>query len=330
LPMISSSRERQAIGRKSIFFSYAKVNLYLDVVRRRKDGYHDIRTIFERVDLRDKITIRLKPGNYVRVSCDYPGVPQDSGNLAYLAAVKLLEYCGVTLGVEISIAKRIPLGAGLGGGSGNAAAVLLGLNRMLNLGLTRKILFDLAAGIGSDTAFFITESPFASGTGRGEIIKPLRKLDNLRFWHVLVYPSIMAPTPVIYRQWDRRFSEHKHVLTNIDNNVKIINSIYIRGVFPGYNGELFNGLEGIAVDLYPEIRRVKEEFARLGIEANAMSGSGSCVFAVVSSRLAALKLARQIRGNNRGWRIFVAETASPGKAQHKEVGHGDHRSKGFS
>jgi 4-diphosphocytidyl-2C-methyl-D-erythritol kinase len=124
-----------------------------------------------------------------------------------------------------------------------------------------------------------------------------------------------------YREWDRKRSlRKKDVLTKSLNNVKIINSGYSRHVFPGYNGELFNGLESVAVDLYPEVRRVKESFARLGIEANAMSGSGSCVFAVVSSHREASNLARLISGMNRRWRVWTAGTALPRKQQHKEVG----------
>jgi len=310
-------------GIRAVFPSYAKINLYLEILRRRRDGYHDIRTLFECIDLCDEISVRLRDDGVIKVSCGYPGVPQDEGNLAYRAADELFKLCGVRdkAGADISIRKNIPPGAGLGGGSGNAAAVILGLNRMAGLKLPFSKLYGIASSIGSDTAFFLHECPFGLGTGRGEKIKPLHRLDKLFFYHVLVFPSVSAPTPLTYREWDRKHPlRKKDVLTKSLNNVKIINSGYSRHVFPGYNGELFNGLESVAVDLYPEVRRVKESFARLGIEANAMSGSGSCVFAVVSSHREASNLARLISGMNRRWRVWTAGTALPRKQQHKEVG----------
>lgn len=310
-------------GARAVFHSYAKVNLYLEVLRRRRDGYHDIRTLFERIDLRDQISVRLRDDGIIKVACNYPGVPQNEGNLVYRAAEELFRRCGVggRAGADIRIRKNIPPGAGLGGGSGNAAAVLLELNRLAGFKLPFRELRELAAGIGSDTVFFLYECPFGLGTGRGEVIKPLRRLDKLFFYHVLVFPSVSAPTPLTYREWDKRRSlRKKDVLTKSLYNVKIINSGYSRYVFPGYKGELFNGLESVAVDLYPEVRRVKGVFARLGIEANAMSGSGSCVFAVVSSRREASNLARLMRGINRRWRVFAAGTALSREEQHKEVG----------
>ncbi|MFZ2385929.1 MAG: 4-(cytidine 5'-diphospho)-2-C-methyl-D-erythritol kinase [Candidatus Omnitrophota bacterium] len=310
-------------GARAVFCSYAKVNLYLEVLRRRRDGYHDIRTLFERIDLRDKISVRLRDDGIINVACDHPGVPQNEDNLVYRAADELFKFAGVRgrAGADIRIRKNIPPGAGLGGGSGNAAAVLLELNRLSGLKLPFSVLLEIASGIGSDTAFFLYECPFGLGTGRGEVITPLRGLNKLFFYHVLVFPSISAPTPLTYREWDKRRSlRKKDVLTKSLYNVKIINSSHSRYVFSGYKGELFNGLESVAVDLYPEVRRVKETFARLGIEANAMSGSGSCVFAVVSSRREASNLARLMSGINRRWRVFAAGTALSRKEQHKEVG----------
>src|SRR3989338_5202174 len=177
--------------------SPAKVNLFLTVLKRRVDGYHNLHTLFERVDLCDKITI-TKTACRISVRTNVPDLPNDSRNIATRAAELLKKYARVREGARIRIQKRIPIAAGLGGGSSNAATVLLGLNRLWRLRLSKTRLLKLAAKLGSDVPFFILETPFAEGRGRGEILKPIR-LKGAKLWHVIVKPPFGISTKHAYQ-----------------------------------------------------------------------------------------------------------------------------------
>src|SRR3989339_1839042 len=140
--------------------SYAKLNLYLEILDKRPDGYHNLETIFERVSLADEIVIKRAPGNSIKIETDSPDIPKGSGNLAYQAAEFLKKNFGIFAGLVIKIKKRIPVGAGLGGGSSNAANTLLGLNYLWDLGLRAEELKEYASRLGSDVAFFIEDVSF--------------------------------------------------------------------------------------------------------------------------------------------------------------------------
>ena len=141
--------------------SPAKLNLVLDVLKKRPDGFHELRTIFERISLADRIILTRHTEGKIRVRCDHPHVPQDSRNLAFKAAALLKEKFSIKEGIDINIIKNIPVAAGLAGGSSNAAAVLAGLNRWWSLGLVTKELAGCAQCLGSDVAFFLYDTPFA-------------------------------------------------------------------------------------------------------------------------------------------------------------------------
>ena len=283
--------------------SCAKLNLYLAVINKRKDGYHNIKTVFERIGLSDRIILKPRRDNKIKIICSSPLVPKGKTNLAYRSAKLLQDSFLVKKGVDIEIRKRIPVGAGLGGGSSNAAAVLLGLNKLWGLNLGQNKLLKLAAGIGSDVPFFIYDTPFAMGSGRGEKIKPLKALGNVKLWHVLVVPKIEVLTPVIYNKWDS-YSR----LTSRPHGDKILTSALKKSDLSLIAKSLFNSLERVTSGLYPEVARIKERFISLGLKAVLMSGSGPAVFATVPSRKEAVSLCRQLKEENKFWQVFASQT----------------------
>jgi 4-diphosphocytidyl-2-C-methyl-D-erythritol kinase len=175
--------------------SYAKVNLGLHVLAKRADGFHDIETILQTIDLRDRIRITPLEEKRIEVRCDRPEVPSGPENLVHRAAQLILSEHEVPGGCRIEIDKRIPAGAGLGGGSGNAAVTLLGLNRLWDLNMSREDHLRMAARLGSDVPFFL-EGGTALAEGRGERLTPLRLVPD--FWLVLVKPAISISTAWAY------------------------------------------------------------------------------------------------------------------------------------
>jgi len=284
--------------------SYAKVNLFLQVLDKRPDNFHNINTLFERINLRDKIIIKKRPDKLIKISCNHPGVPLDASNLCFKAAKLLQGQFRIKGGLDIRIIKRIPVAAGLGGGSGNAAGVLIALNKLWKLRLTKAKLAKFASKIGSDVAFFIYEAPFASGRERGEKIRVLNKLNKLKLWHILVVPKIQVSTPLIYGKFDR-FSG----LTKPASNVKMLTSTLV-GKHPlSKPGLLFNSLEQVTLKLYPEVRRVKDTLRAFGLRNIIVSGSGPAVFAVVPSGEKAAVLAEKIKSKRKPWQVYAVSTA---------------------
>jgi 4-diphosphocytidyl-2C-methyl-D-erythritol kinase len=276
-----------------LLHSYAKLNLYLEVLKLRQDAYHNIKTIFERIDLADKIILKSRPDKKIILTCHQRGVPKGSSNLAYRSAKLLQDIFHISKGVDIKIMKRIPVGAGLGGGSSNAASVLIGLNKLWKLKLSQEKLTQLARKIGSDVPFFIYNCPFAEGRARGDRIKPLRTLRNLRLWHILLVPKFKVSTPLIYKKWDRDAKTFK--LTRPRHNVKILTLALRKNNLSLLGEALFNSLEQVTAGLYPEILRIRERLTQLGAKSILMSGSGPAIFGVVSSRKEALTFYRQLK-----------------------------------
>ncbi|MBN1914170.1 MAG: 4-(cytidine 5'-diphospho)-2-C-methyl-D-erythritol kinase [Candidatus Omnitrophica bacterium] len=300
--------------------SPAKLNLFLRVLNKRKDNYHNIDTVFERIDLSDKIVLKPRRDNKINIISRSKDIPKDGSNLASKSAEALRRRFNISRGVDIKITKRIPVGAGLGGGSSNAAAVLLGLNRLWSLGLSRIRLARIAKDIGSDVPFFIYDTTFAQGRGRGESISALNSLKKVRLWHVLVVPRVKVSTPMVYKNWDKIKKDHQRAfkldpegqrerLTKAKYGVNILSlglknkdlSLVSRG--------LFNNLEQATIGLYPQVRKIKETLKKMGAQAVLMSGSGPAVFDIVYSKKEAIFFSRQIRRKNRSWQIFVTRTA---------------------
>jgi len=291
------------VSPRLILNSYAKLNLYLAVLGRRRDNYHNLNTVFERISLADRIVLSPRRDDKIRIitaSCD---IPKDNTNLAFRAACLLKEVFGLDKGVDIKIHKRIPVGSGMGGGSSNAASVLMGLNKLWRLNLNPEKLAGLARKIGSDVPFFVYNHPFAQGLSRGDKIRPIRQLFKLRLWHILVIPKIKVSTPLIYKKWD----EHSG-LTKPRQDVKILLSALRKKDTSLVSSLLFNDLEQITSGLYPEVKQVKKTLSRSGLESTLMSGSGPAVFGFLASRKEAATLCKQLKAKKRSWRVFVAHT----------------------
>ena len=290
--------------------SYAKLNLYLEILNLRKDNYHNIKTLFQRIDLCDKIILRKLKGQEIRVVCDNPSVPLDQTNLCYRSAKLLQEACHIKEGVQIRIIKRIPVGAGLGGGSSNAATVLLGLNKLWKTNLSREKLGVLGKLVGADVPFFIYNASFAIGERRGDRIKPLRDISGLRLWHILVVPKIKVSTPLIYRKWDEFLGKKSKAsgLTIPSHGVKILISSLRKSNLAFLDELLFNSLEAVTTKLYPEVKRVKVTLGSYGLKSILMSGSGPAVFGIVSSRKEAVTLVRKLRKLDKSWQVFATRT----------------------
>ncbi|MDD5027458.1 MAG: 4-(cytidine 5'-diphospho)-2-C-methyl-D-erythritol kinase [Candidatus Omnitrophica bacterium] len=293
-----------------VIYSFAKVNLALEIISKRPDNYHKLSTLFERISLRDKIILKNRRDNLIKVYCSDPSIPRGKSNLCWQAAKLLQDEFKVKKGLDIKITKHIPAGAGLGGGSSNAAGILLALNKLWGLQLDKPRLAALGAQLGSDVPFFIYDTPFAQGEGRGEEVHVLKELNRVKLWHILVVPEIHVSTPRIYERWDtclpagRAFSG----LTKPASNVKIIISKLTKKNPLFEPGLLSNSLEPVTLKLYPEVRRIKEKLKRLRLKNILMSGSGGAVFAIVSSESKAVTLARRLKKEGGPWRVFAVST----------------------
>lgn len=248
--------------------SYAKINWTLEVLFKREDGYHELRTIYQTVSLYDRLRITSSAGP-INVSCDNPSVPCDETNLAHRAATLLREATGVVVGACIEIEKLIPVAGGLGGGSSNAASTLTGLARVWRVEVTEEDLQNIAASLGSDVPFFL-EGGTALGTGRGEHVQPIEQVhcDDL----LLVNPGVQVSTAEIYAKLSRLTSPGPE--SNIPFDLFAAEGI---SELPFADR---NDLEKAAFDLYPEIAEVKRRLISLGATHALMSGSGATVFGV--------------------------------------------------
>lgn len=293
-----------------ILNSYAKLNLFLSVLNLRRDNYHNLDTIFERIDLCDRIKLTPLKNKEIKIISNSSQIPKDSSNFAYRAAKLLQDTFLLDNGVKIEILKRIPVGSGMGGGSSNAATVLIGLNKLWKLNLSKARLAELAGKIGSDAAFFIYNCPFALGQSRGEKITPLKKLNKLRLYHVLVVPKISVSTPMIYRQWDRLVlgkKKNKSRLTMPKANVKILTSVLLKKDLILLGKLLYNGLEPVTRKVFPKLSQIRNKFKELGMKSYLMSGSGPTFFGIVSSEEEAMSLYTRFR-QDKNLQVFVAKT----------------------
>lgn len=248
----------------------AKINLSLDVLHKRPDGYHEVEMIMTTIDLADRIELALLDNDVIKIVSLNRFVPDDQRNLAYQAASILKEKFDVKKGVEIKIEKHIPVAAGLAGGSSDAAAVLRGLNKLWDLGLTLDELAVIGAEIGSDVSFCVYGGT-ALATGRGEIIKELPAPPVC--WVILAKPFIGVSTADIYKRLDIETIEHP-------NTEKMIESISAKDYDLMCNS-VGNVLENVTLSLYPEVAQIKEQICKFGADAVLMSGSGPTVFGLI-------------------------------------------------
>lgn len=263
----------------------AKINLTLDVLYKRPDGYHEVEMIMTTVDLADRIGLELRNDEEIIILSADCFVPNDYRNLAYQAAKVLKDTYNIKQGVSISIEKEIPIAAGLAGGSSDAAATLRGLNELWNLNLSLDTLAELGAKVGSDVSFCVYGGT-ALATGRGEKIQELAAPPAC--WVVLAKPSIGVSTADVYGNLKIDGIEHP--------NTQAMIAAIDAGDFEGMCQHIGNVLEAVTLNMHPEVAIIKEQMKRFGADAVLMSGSGPTVFGLVESEARVSRIYNGLKG----------------------------------
>ena len=260
----------------------AKINLFLEVLGRRRDGFHDLLTLMHKIALHDTLTISPRNDGDIRLVCDDPSLPTDERNLVVRAALLLQVGCDRLVGADISLSKRIPVGAGLGGGSSDAATTLLGLNELWDLRLSAGSLHRLASMLGSDVAFFLG-ADFARCEGRGDIIKPLPALAPMHL--VVLWPGIAVDTATVYRSSALDLDDIRMLP---GSELDYARSIRV--------SPPFNRLRVPCIAEYPEVARALLKAESIcAPRPVGLSGSGSSIFVAVDGADEASDLAEMLR-----------------------------------
>jgi len=274
--------------------SPAKINLRLEILRKREDGYHELRTIFQKISLFDTLHFSLTREKGIFITSDCPDLPVDRRNLVYRAIQSVLERVDYPGGIRVEIRKKIPLGAGLGGGSSNAATAIKAMNQLLDMDLSKRSLLTMGVRLGADVPFFFLEGA-AIGSGIGE---RLREIELPRLWFVLIYPAFEVSTRWVYQNvvlTKRRFRLNIHMLLKTPE---------------GISRTLRNDLEGVVSRKYPQIEAMKKILYSAGALGASMTGSGPTVFGIFQSEHDASRAARKVRSvvRSRGWTVHNAHS----------------------
>ena len=274
----------------------AKINLHLAVTGRRPDGYHLLNTLMAKLDLADELTISAG-GSGLTLVVENSDLPTDEGNLVYRAAQAFLEVSGVGGGFGLRLIKHIPVAAGLGGGSSDAAATLLGLNELCGRPLAAEVLSALGLSLGADVPFFLYPHGAAWATGVGEILKPASLRGRLRL--LLVNPGWPLSTEWVFKNYKLKLttSRQNHIFSGL------YESSFTK------DGPWYNDLERVVLPVYPEVATIKERLISLGAEAAMMTGSGPTVFGIFSD-VGTLERARQYldKAGQGRWSVFPTFT----------------------
>jgi 4-diphosphocytidyl-2-C-methyl-D-erythritol kinase len=278
----------------------AKINPVLEVLGRRPDGYHELALVFQAIGLYDRLVFEKKPGGIELSVENAPGLAADDSNLIVKAAkLFFLEILKDSGGVKITLHKKIPMAAGLGGGSSDAAATLRGLQWLFEIPVSEEKMNEMAAQLGSDVNFFLTGGT-ALGTGRGEVITPWKGESSLPV--ILVKSPGGLSTPSVYQSGK--------ALITLGETAKSYQKVWERGKVDAIAGHLFNGLEPAAFYLRPDAEEIKKRFMREGALGALLSGSGPTVFALTANAAEAEKIAAKFEGE--GFEIAVTQTVSTG------------------
>ncbi len=277
--------------------SPGKINLRLDVLGKRADGYHDVRMLNSTISLSDDIEINLVEKG-IKVECENdPHVPSGEDNIVYKATKEIMAYSNKNVGIEIKIKKNIPSAAGMGGGSSNAATVILGLNHLLKIQLSREKLIKIGLRFGSDIPFFLFGSP-AIATGIGENLTKVKRFPRMPF--VIVSPNVNVATQGIYEKYEPNGSkpdlleEFPREFPTKKSVVKFLN----------------NDLEYVTSKQFPIVNEIKELLLKNGALGAQMTGSGPSVFGIFADREKAEKVGKKLTGLGEGkWRVFVTENS---------------------
>lgn len=275
----------------------AKINLGLDVVRKREDGYHEVRMIMQTINLYDKISISKINSEGIIIKTNLPYLPTNSNNIVYKAVDLLKEEFGIRQGVYINLEKRIPVAAGMAGGSSNAAAALMGINKLFQLGLTKRELMIRAVKLGADVPYCILRGT-ALSEGIGEILTPLPAVPKC--YVLIVKPSISVSTKFVYE--NLRLNEIKD-RPDIDGLIEAINEKDLYGI----TSRLSNVLESVTTKEYPIIDKLKRDMIELGAMNAIMSGSGPTVFGIFNDHSKASKAFYKMKFNNAAKQVYLTE-----------------------
>ena len=279
----------------------AKINLILRILDRRSDGYHNLWSVMQTVALEDELEIRAASPGGVRLTCDTVHLPVDSSNLVHRAASAVLDQASLSVGLDVELRKRIPMGAGLGGGSSDAAATILGLNQLLKLGWSREQMQSVAEQLGSDVPFFLF-APAAVVSGRGAAVKPVW-MDESR-WVVLVKPGFGVETKWAYQELattrtDARPLSSAHMA--IDRHSRL--------TWTQLATAAENDFEAPVFARYPVLREIKEALRLQGADLALLSGSGSTMFGIFRTESAARRAHAHL-AQDQQLQVFIVPTCS--------------------
>ena len=276
----------------------AKINLYLKILRRRDDGYHELDTVMAKLLLADRIELEEQPSG-ISLLCPGGALPVDERNLAFRAARLFFERTAIDRGIRIRLEKNIPVAAGLGGGSSDAAAVLLGMNEIFGCPLSLENLEDVGKRLGADVPFFIQPAPCCHAEGIGEILRPLSM--GTEYSVLLINPGFSVSTRWAYENFALTTPANTYILGREwqDNSIE---QLFSRHYLP----RLTNDLESVTCVRYPEITSIKAKILQNGALATLMSGSGPTVFGIFDAPDAARQCAASFEKRS-GWTIVVTE-----------------------
>jgi 4-diphosphocytidyl-2-C-methyl-D-erythritol kinase len=270
--------------------SPCKVNLLLNILGKRADGFHELETVMHPVNLFDELSFTRVPQG-CHLTCSDPALPTDAGNLVHRAAMSFFQKTEIRDGVRIHLEKKIPMAAGLGGGSGNAATTLLGLNELFGKPLSAAALQEIAATLGSDIPFFLQTTP-ALGTGRGEKIQPLDFFPAMNGAAIfLIHPGFGISTPWAYQNLARFPSALNGTPGRAQKLIALLQTADLRTA----GAEFYNSLEAPALEKYPLLALFQDFLRQNGAAATLMSGSGSTTFALAENPMAAEQLLEKFK-----------------------------------
>ena len=274
-----------------VFQAPAKINQQLYVLGKRDDGYHDLAMLMQTVTLFDRISLTVEPGDGIQMVCPGLDLPEGADNIAARAAVALMDEAGQSYSVTIEIDKQIPVAAGLGGGSSDAATVLLGLNEMCRFGFDREQLMQIGGRLGADVPFFVFGKT-AWATGIGDRLEPVGEMPTI--WYVLVNPGVEVSTSWVYGNLALTSHDDLTKLRRFPRSVEELERL------------LYNDLESVTMQHYPVLLDVKQQLVDHGALGTLMSGSGSTIFGLFTNEDTARNVADQLDGQS-GWRAYAVQ-----------------------
>lgn len=297
----------------------AKLNLFLKILNKRRDGFHNIETVFEKVSLFDKISLKEIPPNEIIIRSNVKNLATKD-NSVYKAASLIKNKFNIKKGLSIYLEKNIPVAAGLAGGSSDAASALKALNTLWNLGLSEKGLLKLSQNIGSDVSLFISKESFILGKGKGDKVSSIKGTKNLKLWHILIAPGIKIATPLAYSLFDRYYLGKKSGFANANLHRKL------RLTMPPYSANIiaaslsnrdvsllnyysYNTFESLILKRFLDLARIKKNIEEKTKNFVHLSGSGSALFMTFSNRKGAGGLLEKVKKAVKDCRFFLVHTA---------------------